>query len=86
MLIESNEIKEFFNQREGWSLKELIGDLSYETKLLRSKEIDRYISNDEIGLLWGCEELTDLDTFIKEYTDLLLDKVVSVIVSFEEEE
>jgi len=53
-----DEIIEFIEQREWWSLKEFINDTCHETEML--KEGDIKISLDELAIAWG-DDIIDCD-------------------------
>jgi len=75
-----NDIIEYFREKEGWDYQELINDTAMSLKLID-------LSPDEIwvdGMDSGEEDGCDLDTFLKAYTDKILEGVCNVVESFKE--
>jgi hypothetical protein len=82
----SKKIKDYFEDYGRIDLDLLIEDVVQDTKMLILKELQEAPFLDEITLSWLDEELEeDMDTFITEYTNKLLDRVIKVIESFEDE-
>ncbi len=82
----SKKIKDFFEDEGRIGLDITIEDVISDTQMLVSKELYWVPSLDELSISWGDEELEeDMDTFITEYTNKLLDRVIKVIESFEDE-
>lgn len=78
-----DQMKNFFMNIDGsWDRIELISELANETGLLKEDGYD--LSIDEVSLE-SDDYICTLDEFLDEYTDRLLEKVVNVIESFEEE-
>jgi hypothetical protein len=82
-----NEIIEYFEEQEGYDMDEVITDIVHETGLLRDwEDTDNPtdISIDECSINHGEDEcyVCDLEEFIDEYTDKLLEIVVNVIKSY----
>ena len=78
------EIKRFFEDNEGWSLKDLINEVSHETGLLRHKDMENHtLSLDECGIEWDGDYVCLLEDFIDAYTSIFFKKVCNVISSFE---
>ena len=78
------ELIEFFELKEGYSMKEVIDDMVGETKLLRHEEMGEHtLSMDECSIEWGDGYVCLLEDFVNRYTDVVIEKVVYVIKTFE---
>lgn len=80
--VKLEEIKEYLEQREGWSLEELIEEIAHSTKLLKFKQGLGELSIDECEIGWGEDYICDLSEFIESYTNEFIKKVCNVIDSF----
>lgn len=84
------DMKEFLQYRDGWSLKELIIDMSEETKLLKCDSFkgDLSMALDECSIIWGSlndksDLLCGLDDFIERYTEIFINNICNLIISYE---
>ncbi len=72
------EIKEFLEEGEGYSRDEVITDILGQMLVLNDYEAD------EIGLFWDDENLTDLQSFVDEFYEKVIEQISNVLESFEE--
>jgi hypothetical protein len=76
-------VKSFFENQEGWDLEEVIDEIVYETKLLKSKKMgDTTLATDECGIQWDEEDICTLSDFINEFSRIFIEKVCNVLDSF----
>jgi hypothetical protein len=76
------KVQNYFTQREGWSLQELIEETVYETDMLKWVKLN--LSIDELSIYWGDDNIVGLDDFLNSYTKLLINKFCNVVKSFDE--
>lgn len=76
-------VKDFFENRDGWDLDELINEVAHETQLLKHPDLKNHtLSMDECGVEWNKDTVCVLDDFVDKYTRIFLRKVCNVIDSF----
>lgn len=76
-------VKNFFQNEEGWDLRDIINETVCETKLLKHKSMgEQLLDMDECWIEWGDDEICNLDDFVDTYTRGFLEKVCNVIDSF----
>jgi hypothetical protein len=74
-------VKRYLQEREGWDLDEVIGEIVHDTKLLKAE--NTLISPDECSIFWGTEdEVCDLQEFINAYTDKFIENICNILDSF----
>jgi hypothetical protein len=78
-------VKQFLQNGEGWDLDELISEWTFETKLLKHKDMGD-VDADECSIKWDEDEICGLDEFIDKYTEILIEKFCNVLDSFVNED
>ncbi len=76
-------IEIYLKQDEG--LDEAIDDMVRETGLIKNKIMGELFT-DECGIEWGGECICVLDEFIDKYTEVFINRICSVLHSFEEDD
>lgn len=69
------------NEQESWDKEAVIAEAAEETKMLTHKEMGN-VTMDECGVAWEDDELCNLDDFVSQFTDLLIEKFCNVLDSF----
>lgn len=79
------EIADTLKHKELYAIDDLMEDTADETKLLRYLDFEG-LYLDECGIEWSGRHLCNLETFLSAYTNLLVDKIETMVRNYRREE
>jgi len=76
-------VKRYLQEPEGYDRDEVIGELIYETKMLKmpGKE-ETLVSPDECDIKWGEDEVCDLEEFVNVFSEKFIEGICNILDSF----
>ncbi|KAF5039608.1 hypothetical protein DSECCO2_542080 [anaerobic digester metagenome] len=67
-------------EQEFWDKEEMISSIIHDTNMLcHSVMGEQTLSPDECEILWGKDEICNLDDFIKRFSDLFIEKICNIL-------
>lgn len=76
-------VKDFFENQDGWELKEIVDEVVDETKLLKIKEMGEHtLATDECGIEWDGKEICVLSDFVDSFSQIFIEKICNVLDFF----